>query len=60
MGNVLSLEDLSTLSESVDMECKAAQGRDGHGEVPHDFWKTYSAMANTDGGTVFLGVKEKP
>lgn len=52
--------DLATLAESVDLECKAAQGRDGRGELPEDVWKTYSAMANTDGGVILLGVQEKP
>jgi ATP-dependent DNA helicase RecG len=52
--------DLATLAESVDLECKAAQGRDGRGELPEDFWKSYSAMANTDGGVILLGVQEKP
>lgn len=52
--------DLENLAESVDLECKAAQGRDGRGELPEDMWKTYSAMANTDGGVILLGVQEKP
>ena len=52
--------DLVTLAESFDLECKAAQGRDGRGEMPEDFWKTYCAMANTDGGVILLGVQEKP
>lgn len=52
--------DWATLAESVELECKAAQGRDGQGELPEDFWKTYSAMANTDGGVILLGVQEKP
>lgn len=53
-------DDLSTLAESADLECKSAQGKDGRGELPDDFWKTYSAMANGDGGVVLLGVQEKP
>lgn len=57
--DVLNDLDLAGLSESVDLECKAAQGRDGRGELPDDFWKTYSAMANTDGGVILLGVREK-
>src|SRR6476646_7273623 len=51
--------DLEILRESCELECKLAAGKDGKGELPHDFWKTYSAMANTNGGTVLLGVKEK-
>lgn len=53
-----SLEDLETLVETIDVECKAAQGRDGTGELPESFWETYSAMANTAGGEVFLGIEE--
>ncbi len=48
------------MAESVDLECKEAQGRDGRGELPGDVWKSYCAMANTDGGTILLGVQEKP
>jgi ATP-dependent DNA helicase RecG len=54
------LEDVSALAESVDVECKAAQGRDGRGEVPEDFWKSYAAMANGEGGVIWLGIQEKP
>ncbi|HEY1181003.1 MAG TPA: RNA-binding domain-containing protein, partial [Rhodocyclaceae bacterium] len=54
------LEDVAALSEGVDVECKAAQGRDGRGEVPDDFWKSYSAMANGEGGVIWLGIQEKP
>lgn len=45
--------------ESIELECKAAQGAGGQGEVPKDFWPTYSAMANAHGGVVLLGVREK-
>jgi ATP-dependent DNA helicase RecG len=55
-----TLDDLATLAESVDLECKAAQGRDGRGELPEDFWKSYSAMANGEGGVIWLGIEEKP
>ena len=60
MRDGLTLEDLSSLAESVDLECKAAQGRDGQGELPDDFWKSYCAMANCDGGVIWLGIQEKP
>lgn len=59
MIELQKLEDLSLLRESIDLECKAAQGADGQGEVPKDFWPTYSAMANAHGGVVLLGLTEK-
>ena len=46
----LTLSDIAAFYESVDLECKAAQGRDGAGELPLSFWETYSAMANAEGG----------
>ncbi|MFP5504355.1 MAG: RNA-binding domain-containing protein, partial [Candidatus Sericytochromatia bacterium] len=55
-----SLEALLEGQEDRDLEVKAAQGQDGQGELPRDFWGTYSAMANTWGGTILLGVREKP
>ncbi|MBU3058692.1 AlbA family DNA-binding domain-containing protein [Pseudomonas indica] len=59
MTQPYSLDDLSLLVETVELECKLAQGQDGKGEVPKDFWTTYSAFANTHGGVVLLGVREK-
>ena len=60
MSESLTLDDVTALAERVDVECKSALGRDGRGELPEDFWKTYSAMANGEGGVVWLGVQEKP
>lgn len=59
MSSLASLDDLSLLRETDELECKLAQGQNGQGEVPKDFWATYSAMANTYGGVVLLGVREK-
>ena len=57
--DIHSIQDLSLLCESEEVEFKEAAGKDRQGELPNNFWETYSAMANTRGGYVFLGVAEK-
>lgn len=48
------------LAEDFDLEAKKAEGQHGLGELPRNFWSTYSAMANTSGGVILLGVEENP
>jgi predicted HTH transcriptional regulator len=48
------------MSEDVDLEMKKAAGRDGRGAFPPSALETYSAMANTQGGLIFLGIEENP
>lgn len=59
MIEIKTLADIETLAETVELECKLAAGRDGTGQLPKDFWPTYSAFANTHGGVILLGVKEE-
>lgn len=48
------VEDLINDYESSDLEFKSAAGG-----FPDNFWETYSAFANTQGGIIVLGVSEK-
>lgn len=48
------IKKLVAKSENDAVEFNRARGG-----VPTDFWPSYSSFANTDGGTIILGVREK-
>ena len=55
----MTIDDLLARREGVDFEAKLAQGQDGRGAVPRSLWETYAAMANTQGGDILLGARER-
>ena len=48
------IEALMNGYESTEVEFKSARGG-----FPGNLWDTYSAFANTQGGVIVLGVKER-
>ena len=51
---ILQLDRIEEYREGNQLEAKAAQGG-----MPDTLWDSYSAFANTDGGCILLGVKER-
>ncbi|MGM9842500.1 MAG: helix-turn-helix domain-containing protein, partial [Candidatus Limisoma sp.] len=49
----INIFDIIQQGERVTLECKQAKR-----SVPNSLWDTYSAFANTYGGTILLGVVE--
>jgi len=51
--NEQDIHKLLADGERVTLECKKAQNN-----VPNTMWETYSAFANTYGGTILCGIFE--
>jgi len=52
--NSKAIKRLVSKSETAAVEFKRVRGG-----FPADFWLAYSALANTDGGTIILDVREQ-
>ncbi len=52
--DISEVKKLLRLGEKVDVECKKSEST-----IPMALWETYSSFANTNGGYILLGVKER-
>ena len=50
---IADVKELLNKGEKVDIECKESDSN-----LAKSLWETYSSFANTDGGYIFLGIKE--
>lgn len=50
---IADVKELLNNGEKVDIECKESDSN-----LTKSLWDTYSSFANTNGGYIFLGIKE--
>lgn len=50
---IADVKELLNKGEKVDIECKESDSK-----LSKSLWETYSSFANTNGGYIFLGIKE--
>ena len=61
MIEVRDISDFNEYLESllVQNECDDLESKSAAGGFPGSFWETYSAFANTDGGTIMFRMQER-
>ena len=61
MKKIYEYEDIQPLLEKLlqDKESNEIEFKSAVGGFPHSFWETYSSFANTNGGAIIFGIREK-